>query len=47
MATAITVLILIALIVFLSMVKPSSTFLGPAPVDRDRERLLREVRSHC
>jgi hypothetical protein len=47
MATAITLLFLVALIVFLSMVRPSSTYLGPAPVDRDRERLLGEVRSHC
>ncbi len=47
MATAFTVLFLVALIVFLSMVQPSSTYLGPAPVDRDRERLLAEGRSRC
>ena len=47
MATAITVLLLVALIVFLSMITPSGTsFLDPTPVDRDRERQLSELRAH-
>ncbi len=47
MGTAITVLLLVALIVFLSMITPSGTsFLDHAPVDRDRERQLNELRTH-
>jgi hypothetical protein len=47
MSTAITVLLLVALIVFLSMITPTgSSFLDRTPVDRDRERLLSELRTH-
>jgi hypothetical protein len=46
MTTAITVLLLVALFVFLSMISPSSTFQDPSPIDRDRERLLGELRMH-
>jgi hypothetical protein len=48
MSTAITVLLLVGLIVFLSMITPSgSSFLDHAPVDRDRERQLAELRAHA
>jgi hypothetical protein len=47
MTTAIIVLLLVALIVFLSMITPSgSSFLDRDPVDRDLERLLAELRAH-
>ena len=48
MTTAITVLLLVGLIVFLSMITPSGTsFLDHTPVDRDQERQLTELRAHC
>ena len=46
MTTAITVLFLVGLFVFLSMLSPASTFLDPPPVDRDLERLRTEGRTH-
>lgn len=48
MSTAITVLLLVALIVFLSMITPSGTsFLDHALVDRDLERQRAELRARC
>lgn len=48
MSTAIIVLLLVALIVFLSMITPSGgSFLDHDPVDRDRERRAAELRAHC
>lgn len=47
MDTAITLLLLVALIVFLSMITPSgSFFLDRGPEDRDRERILNDLRLH-
>jgi hypothetical protein len=45
MSTAITVLLVVAILVFLSMISPSDAFQDPSPVDRDRERLLGEGRA--
>jgi hypothetical protein len=45
MTTAIVVLLLVALIVFLSMAHSSSTFLDPPPVDRDQQRLEGDLRA--
>lgn len=44
MTTALTVLLLVALLVLLSIISPSDHFQDPSPVDRDRERLLGELR---
>lgn len=47
MASAITLLLLVALIVFLSMISSSGgSFLDRAPVDRDRDRLYNDLRLH-
>jgi len=47
MTTAIVLLLLVALIVFLSMITPSGgSFLDHEPVDRDLERQLAELRAH-
>ena len=47
MTSAIIVLLLVALIVFLSMITPSGgSFLDHDPEDRDLERLLAEQRAH-
>jgi hypothetical protein len=47
MTSAIIVLLLVALIVFLSMITPSSgSFLDRDPVDRDLERQIAELRAH-
>lgn len=44
MTTALIVLLLVALTVALSIVRPGSGFLrDPEPVDRDRERLLADL----
>ena len=44
--TAITVLLIVGLIVFLSMITPSSSsFLDHTTTDRDRERFLSELRA--
>jgi hypothetical protein len=47
MTTAIIVLVLIALATQLSIIGPASQFVEPAPVDRDLDRQLGEVRAHC
>ena len=47
MTTAIILLLLVALIVFLSMITPSGgSFLDHEPVDRDLERQIAELRAH-
>jgi hypothetical protein len=46
MTTAITLLLIVGVIVFLSMITPSSTsFLDHTSTDRDRERFLSELRA--
>jgi hypothetical protein len=45
MATAIIVLLLVSLAVALSIVRPARPFTPPDPVDRDRERLLADLRA--
>jgi hypothetical protein len=45
MVTAIVVLLVVAALVTLSIVRPSSSLLNPAPADRDRERTLGELRA--
>jgi hypothetical protein len=44
MVTAIIVLLVVAALVTLSIVRPSSSLLTPAPADRDRDRTLTELR---
>jgi hypothetical protein len=46
MTTAITLLLIVGVIVFLSMITPTSTsFLDHTSTDRDRERFLNELRA--
>jgi hypothetical protein len=45
MVTAIIVLLVVAALVTLSIVRPSSSLLRPAPADRDRERTLNDLRA--
>lgn len=47
MTSAITVLLIVSLIVFLSMITPSGSYLDPPPVDRDQERLRNDLRLRC
>ena len=45
MVTAIIVLLVVGALVTLSIVRPSTSFLTPAPADRDRERILGDLRA--
>jgi hypothetical protein len=45
MATAIIVLLIVAALVALSVSRPGRPFLAPSPVDRDRERVLADLRA--
>ena len=45
MVTAIVVLLVVAALVTLSIVRPSSPFPSAAPADRDRQRQLDELRA--
>jgi hypothetical protein len=45
MTTAIIVLLLVGLAVTLSIVRPAEQFTDQSPVDRDRERLLADLRA--
>lgn len=45
MTTAIIVLLLVGLAVAISIIRPTGGLLAPAVVDRDRERLLADLRA--
>ncbi|MCX6463469.1 MAG: hypothetical protein NTW05_07735 [Pseudonocardiales bacterium] len=45
MTTALVVLVLVGLAVWLSAARPTLPGTGPAPADRDRERQLGELRA--
>jgi hypothetical protein len=45
MVTAILVLLVVAALVTLSIVRPTTSFLTPAPADRDRDRTVGDLRA--
>jgi hypothetical protein len=45
MVTAIVVLLCVALAVAISIIRPTGGFPAPTPVDRDRERVLADLRA--